>query len=367
MMKEFKIYKHPTLGVEVVKVGFSWPALFITFFWTLYHKLWAIAGIWFGCVLVLGLINAVAKDAANHGNNSGGLDFLLLLGYLAASLIPAFNGNQWREKNLVKRAFAHISTVQAATLDAVSAQLAKVAVSAPTSSTDTVKPNSPSAQHYSAVTTQAPAKTVGPVTAESLTAHDSTEVSLTERFGEVQLAACAAFDETAAYLQIANELETKTVDKGLWLKAMVQSGGTDEKQQTIAFTRLRLQQLQDLFNAERTRVLATQAARAQALAAQAELAEPRGRCPNARCGAVIPLASEKCPMCGSLFFADTQWCPRILPNQQRGTDTPRSPSDGQQMKTYGIAFDGERFTYGEYKYDKLSDAVNYAKTQRREP
>lgn len=142
MMKEFKIYKHPTLGVKVVKVGFSWPAFFITFFWSLYHKLWAVAGIWFGCVFLFAIINDIAKDAANHGKASGLVDFLLLLVVLAAYLIPAFNGNQWRKENLVARGFVYTSTVHAETLDAVNAQLTKVAVSASAAPTGTVEPNS---------------------------------------------------------------------------------------------------------------------------------------------------------------------------------------------------------------------------------
>lgn len=59
------------------------------------------------------------------------------------------------------------------------------------------------------------------------------------------LAAEADADSASAYLQIAEELETKTMDKGLWLKAMVQSGGFDEKQQAIVYTNLRLQQLRE--------------------------------------------------------------------------------------------------------------------------
>ena len=28
-MKTFNVYKHPTQGIEAVKVGFSWPAFFL--------------------------------------------------------------------------------------------------------------------------------------------------------------------------------------------------------------------------------------------------------------------------------------------------------------------------------------------------
>lgn len=62
-----------------------------------------------------------------------------------------------------------------------------------------------------------------------------------------KLALAASFDENAAYGQIAHELETKSMDKGLWLRGLVQSGGGDERQQTIAYTSLRLQQLRGEF------------------------------------------------------------------------------------------------------------------------
>lgn len=31
-MKTYDIYKHPTRGIEIVKIGFSWPAFFFGFF-----------------------------------------------------------------------------------------------------------------------------------------------------------------------------------------------------------------------------------------------------------------------------------------------------------------------------------------------
>jgi len=214
-MKEFRIFKHPTLGVKVVKVGFSWPALFITFFWTLYHKLWAIAGIWFGCVFVLGFINAIAKS---EPINSGGLDFFLLLVFLAVHVIPAVNGNRWREKNLARRGFVYTSTVHAETLDAANAQLAKVAVSASTSPTDAVKPNSQSVQHYAVGATNAPAKT----------ANQPTPVEQP--------------DETL-WADALSEFGGDHRKPGLWAKAFATADG-DETKAKARYLQLRVAELQ---------------------------------------------------------------------------------------------------------------------------
>lgn len=55
------------------------------------------------------------------------------------------------------------------------------------------------------------------------------------------------FDENAAYSAIAEELAAKCMNKGLWLKAMVEAGGGDERLQMVVYTRMRLRQLQQEF------------------------------------------------------------------------------------------------------------------------
>jgi len=42
----------------------------------------------------------------------------------------------------------------------------------------------------------------------------------------------------------------------------------------------------------------------------------------------------------------------------------KKKTDSELMVTYGITFDGERYHYMEYRYDKLLDAVNYAMHRR---
>lgn len=55
------------------------------------------------------------------------------------------------------------------------------------------------------------------------------------------------FNESDAYLLIANEIQSQNMDKGIWLKAMVEAGGSDHNQQTIIYTGLRLKQMQSVF------------------------------------------------------------------------------------------------------------------------
>jgi hypothetical protein len=48
-------------------------------------------------------------------------------------------------------------------------------------------------------------------------------------------------------------------------------------------------------------------------------------------------------------------------NSPRTQSSTPQPVDDNEAKKYGINFDGEKYVYKSYKYDKLSDAINYAK------
>jgi Protein of unknown function (DUF2628) len=114
----YKVYKHPSLGAEAVKVGFSWPAAFLIVIWMLAKKLWTLAGLWVLAYIVL----AFVQDAALKSHSTGAI-LIILAGHLALGLIPAFKGNEWRIKNLRKRGYEFVDSVQAATPDAAVSSL----------------------------------------------------------------------------------------------------------------------------------------------------------------------------------------------------------------------------------------------------
>jgi hypothetical protein len=121
-MKTFKVYKHPTRGLEAVKVGFSWTGFIFGIFWMLLKKLWAVALLWFGLYFVFNLVNTVTSQSEESGAQA--LVYLLLAaGYVALNLVPGFKGNQWREANLTKRGFALAGTAQTETPDAAIAHV----------------------------------------------------------------------------------------------------------------------------------------------------------------------------------------------------------------------------------------------------
>ena len=125
-MKPFNVYKHPTLGFEAVKVGFSWPAFFFGIIWMLVKKLWGLAGLWIGAYIVCWLIESVADSSPDDWAKAG-VYLLLAAAYFALWLVPPFSGNKWREGNLSKRGYELLGTVQAETPDAAVAQAAKSA------------------------------------------------------------------------------------------------------------------------------------------------------------------------------------------------------------------------------------------------
>jgi len=121
-MKTFNVYRHPIQGLEAVKVGFSWPAASAGPIWMLIKQLWGLSGVWVALYFALSLIETVTDRSAPGGPQA--LIYLLLVaGYLALGLIPGFMGNKWREKNLVRRGFQMLGTVQAETPEAAISQV----------------------------------------------------------------------------------------------------------------------------------------------------------------------------------------------------------------------------------------------------
>ena len=122
-MKTFNVYRHPVQGFEAVKVGFSWPAASAGPIWMLVKQLWGWSVLWIALYCSLSLVETGTGKFEPGGTQA--LVYLhLVAGYGALSLIPGLKGNMWREKNLVRRGFEMLRTVQAETPEAAISQMA---------------------------------------------------------------------------------------------------------------------------------------------------------------------------------------------------------------------------------------------------
>ena len=106
-MKQFKVFKHPTVEVQAVKQGWCWPAFFFSCIWAMVAKMW---GIGFG-LLIAFFVLGFALGLSGAGD---GADALINVASIAANIVFGFNGNSWREKNLLSRGFELKDTVTAA-------------------------------------------------------------------------------------------------------------------------------------------------------------------------------------------------------------------------------------------------------------
>ena len=99
-MKKFSILQHATLGHEVVKNGWSWPAFFFTWIWAFVKKLWLIGVI----VFLFGILASSIPEA-------------WLLGELLISVVMGAKGNELRAKRLLDSGYEQVATVEARTPD----------------------------------------------------------------------------------------------------------------------------------------------------------------------------------------------------------------------------------------------------------
>lgn len=93
----------PGNGVIFVKQGFCWPALLWPLIWSLYHRMWAIAGVYLGVSLTVGLI----------GEMLGAQHPLALIVALCFALLVAFEANGIRGLHLLRQGYQQVATVAA--------------------------------------------------------------------------------------------------------------------------------------------------------------------------------------------------------------------------------------------------------------
>jgi hypothetical protein len=121
-MKTFVVYKHPTLGYEAVKKGFSWPAFFFTWIWAISKYLWGPALAFIG-------INFVVLPITLASAPEGVAALFLFLLFIGIDIWFGLEGNEWRISNLKKSEYEYIQTVESSDPDEAIASVATLGAS----------------------------------------------------------------------------------------------------------------------------------------------------------------------------------------------------------------------------------------------
>lgn len=114
-MKTFQVLRHPTLGYQAVKLGFSWPAACFSIIWLLWCRLWAKSGLLIGLFFGFLVLLSIAANTLEIPSATAGLVFLS--GLVLLWILPGFTGNTSRIKGLKRRGFESLSVLQAKTED----------------------------------------------------------------------------------------------------------------------------------------------------------------------------------------------------------------------------------------------------------
>jgi len=130
-MKHYKIYESSLGFKEAVKQGWSWPAFFFTFIWAFVKKLHAIGGGVLAGLFVMMMIGGAMVDSESE-DSADTFTGLMMLAQIAVAVVFGVNGNLWREKNLISRAYKLLDTIEAPTDEAAIAIWLKKQAPTPT-------------------------------------------------------------------------------------------------------------------------------------------------------------------------------------------------------------------------------------------
>lgn len=127
-MRAYRVYKHATLGVASVRVGFSWPGFFFSWAWMLGRRMWAPGLVWLALTLAAFATFATQATLTPVLNLSLPGELLAALAcWLALMVLPGLDGNRWRERSLRRRGFRLAATTWAETTDVVIAKVGEAA------------------------------------------------------------------------------------------------------------------------------------------------------------------------------------------------------------------------------------------------
>ncbi len=120
-MNQYKIFRNHLGNQEAVKQGWSWPAFFFNWIWAFLKKMNALGS----GVLIGSIILGMMAGAAGNGDAGDTMTGITGLAWIAVIVMFGVNGNSWREKNLLSRAYELKGTITAESDEAALAVFAK--------------------------------------------------------------------------------------------------------------------------------------------------------------------------------------------------------------------------------------------------
>jgi hypothetical protein len=200
------VYSHPVLGYEAVKKGFSWPAFFFTWVWAFIKKLWIPGiGIFVALLVVIVIQDVSAQKHAEF------MVFIAFLAQLGMQYWVGENGNSWRAESMIERGFSLIAGSAASTPDAAIAEISRAAKS---DAGDLAE---------GAIEDSTLDKVEKRKLHEERSVQDEKDVH----------------DEREKYQLIADEMDNDKMDRAIWIRALGESGGDENKQRAI-YVKLRM-------------------------------------------------------------------------------------------------------------------------------
>ena len=118
MPRTFQVFRHPTLGCEAVKRGFSWPAFVLGCFWAFAQRLWGVALAFLGLLMGLATLQGVYEVEGRHA-----AAWLMIALQIGLFVLFGVRGNAWRAASLCRRGYALAGAVEVRTADEAVAKL----------------------------------------------------------------------------------------------------------------------------------------------------------------------------------------------------------------------------------------------------
>ncbi len=111
LMKRFAVYLTPDENLEktvFIKEGFSFKAFFLTFFWSIYNRLYYIS--FFLILLFIATETLAYNDIISDSS-------VIFVNFIGSQLLCGFNASDWIQNSLLKKNFKLVSVIFASNLN----------------------------------------------------------------------------------------------------------------------------------------------------------------------------------------------------------------------------------------------------------